>query len=93
MEDYTEPRTQREAILEMYHDLKDVKREIYGNGTKRGLIARLTAIEDSCSSNGIGQKEDRRGKWIVRISLISMSIILLTDRLPALFQWLSNIFP
>lgn len=91
MEDYTEPRTQREAILEMYHDLKDVKREIYGNGTKRGLIARLTAIEDSCSSNG--QKEDRRGKWIVRISLISMSIILLTDRLPALFQWLSNIFP
>lgn len=93
MDEFTEPRTQREAILEMYRDLKDVKREIYGNGTKRGLIARLTAIENSCSKNGLEKKEDRKGKWIVRLSLISMAIVLLTDKLPALFQWLSNIFP
>jgi len=93
MDDFTEPRTQREAILEMYRDLKDVKREIYGNGTKRGLIARLQSIENSCSNNGIEQKEDKKGKWIIRLSLISLAAALLTDKLPALFQWLSTIFP
>lgn len=45
MEEYLQPQTQREAILDMHRDMKDLKKEMYGNGTKRSVINRLEDLE------------------------------------------------
>lgn len=87
-DNYMEPKTQREAILDMHRDMKDVKQEIYGNGTGRGIIRRLDDVETKLSGNG-----DKKGKWIIRLTLITLAITMATEKIPDILKWLGNLFP
>jgi len=87
-EKYTEPKTQREAVLDMHRDMKDVKQEIYGNGTGRGIIRRLDDVENKLSGNG-----DKKGKWIIRLTLITLAVTMATEKIPDILKWLRNLFP
>jgi len=87
-DNYMEPKTQREAVLDMHRDMKDVKQEIYGNGTGRGIIRRLDDVENKLSGNG-----DKKGKWIIRLTLITLTITMATEKIPDILKWLRNLFP
>lgn len=99
-DNYLQPKTQREAILDMHHDVKDMKEdvsdlktEIYGNGTGRGLIKRLDSVEEKIDGKSGPKNGDKKGKWIVRFTLITLAVTMVTEKIPDILKWLGNLFP